>query len=276
MHTIEAYSRIVLDGYGLLAAVRDDPELRHIPMILLTARVSDNNRVEGIVGPVCPFPGLGAQHLHSFLGQTTFFRNRSPQESSWLVQIFTFSLANESDKWNSCLSTGVFRGSPATCLIFRNHRERSSELQRLMDLTPVGIFRIDTSGHLVYCNERFKQLSGLPKDYSIIGESLAEWWALIFSKMLDTYTISRMANIDPESKAAAEEFVRDGLDNSGIDAVHLRFKNGIWVKAQAAPVTIPYSGWVGLVGTLTDMTLTRYENNRSARSRLTLELTKAV
>lgn len=41
--------RIVLDGYGLLAAVRDDPELRHIPIILLTARVSDNNRVEGIV-----------------------------------------------------------------------------------------------------------------------------------------------------------------------------------------------------------------------------------
>jgi len=48
-------SRIVLDGYGLLAAVRDDPELRHIPIILLTARVSDNNRVEGIVGPALSF-----------------------------------------------------------------------------------------------------------------------------------------------------------------------------------------------------------------------------
>jgi CheY-like chemotaxis protein len=48
--------RIVLDGYGLLAAVRDDPELRHIPIILLTARVSDNNRVEGIVGPALSFP----------------------------------------------------------------------------------------------------------------------------------------------------------------------------------------------------------------------------
>jgi PAS domain-containing protein len=44
-----------------------------------------------------------------------------------------------------------------------------------MDLTPVGIFRIDTNGHLVYCNESFKQLSGLPNDYSIIGEGLAEW-----------------------------------------------------------------------------------------------------
>ena len=79
-----------------------------------------------------------------------------------------------------------------------------------------------------------------------------------------------MANIDSESKAAAEAFVKDGLDNSGFDAVHLRFKNGIWVKAQVAPVTIPYSGWVGLVGTLTDMTLTRYEYNQSIFSRLTL------
>ena len=49
-----------------------------------------------------------------------------------------------------------------------------------MDLTPVGIFRIDASGHLVYCNERFKQLSGLPQDYSNIGESLAEWFITYF------------------------------------------------------------------------------------------------
>jgi len=79
----------------------------------------------------------------------------------------------------------------------------------------------------------------------------------ILSKTADTYAASRMENIDPESKDAAETFVKDGLDNSGFEAVHLRFKNGIWVKAQVAPVTIPYSGWVGLVGTLTDMTLTR-------------------
>ena len=85
-----------------------------------------------------------------------------------------------------------------------------------------------------------------------------------------------MANIDPESKEAAEAFVQDGLDNSGFDAVHLRFKNGVWVKAQVAPVTIPYSGWVGLVGTLTDMTLTRYEYNQSVCSRQTLISTKAI
>jgi CheY-like chemotaxis protein len=54
-HRLVLTSRIVLDGYGLLAAVRDDPELRHIPIILLTARVSDNNRVEGIVGPALSF-----------------------------------------------------------------------------------------------------------------------------------------------------------------------------------------------------------------------------
>ena len=85
-----------------------------------------------------------------------------------------------------------------------------------------------------------------------------------------------MANIDPESKAAAETFVQDGLDNSGFDAIHLRFKNGIWVKAEVAPVTIPYSGWVGLVGTLTDMTLTRYEYKQCICSRSTLIFPQAV
>jgi len=70
---------------------------------------------------------------------------------------------------------GLFRESPALSNP-PDHRERSSELCRLMDLTPVGIFRIDINGHLVYCNESFKQLSGLPRDYSIIGEGLAEWY----------------------------------------------------------------------------------------------------
>jgi len=98
----------------------------------------------------------------------------------------------------------------------------------------------------------------------------------IFLIKLDTDATSRMASIDPESKTAAEEFVKDGLDNSGFEGVNLRFKNGIWVKAQVAPVTIPYSGWVGLVGTLTDMTLTRYEYTQVLCSKLTLVHTKAI
>jgi light-regulated signal transduction histidine kinase (bacteriophytochrome) len=37
-----------LDGFGLLRALRSDPELREIPVILLSARAGEESRIEGI------------------------------------------------------------------------------------------------------------------------------------------------------------------------------------------------------------------------------------
>jgi hypothetical protein len=39
-----------------------------------------------------------------------------------------------------------------------------------------------------------------------------------------------MANIDPNSKGGVEKFVKDGLENSGFDAVHILFKSGTWLR----------------------------------------------
>lgn len=168
--------RKVLDGYGLLAAVRDDPELQHIPIILLTARVTDNNRVEGIVGPALSFLLSWGSTLPQLSGADDFLPK--PFSSRELLARANLHLQLGKRKRQMELRFeygGLFRGYPVLSN-FLDHRERSSELCRLMDLTPVGIFRIDTNGHLIYCNESFKQLSGLPRDYSIIGEGMAEWY----------------------------------------------------------------------------------------------------
>jgi hypothetical protein len=192
----------------------------------------------------------------------TSYLNPFLRESYWLVPIFTSSLANESDKWNSDLSTGVCFINHSTSLIAwitgNDHPSCSglwiSPQLAFSELIPAVIWSTATnvsSSYPVYQKTMARaSLNGISH--------------LFFSKSLGTYAISRMAHINPECKAAAEEFVKDGLDNSGFDAVQLHFKNGIWVKAQVAPVTIPYSGWVGLVGTLTDMTLTRYEHEKSS------------
>ena len=37
-----------LDGFGLLAAMREDPALRDLPVILLSARAGEEARVEGL------------------------------------------------------------------------------------------------------------------------------------------------------------------------------------------------------------------------------------
>jgi DNA-binding response OmpR family regulator len=39
----------VLDGFGLVNAIKEDQSLRTTPIILLTARAEDSNRAEGIV-----------------------------------------------------------------------------------------------------------------------------------------------------------------------------------------------------------------------------------
>ena len=38
----------VLDGFGLLGAIRDDPALRDVPVILLSARAGEEARAEGL------------------------------------------------------------------------------------------------------------------------------------------------------------------------------------------------------------------------------------
>ncbi len=38
----------VLDGFGLLTAIRDDPELSHIPVVMLSARSGDEATIEGL------------------------------------------------------------------------------------------------------------------------------------------------------------------------------------------------------------------------------------
>ena len=37
-----------LDGFGLLAAIRNDPELRDLPVIMLSARAGEEARIEGL------------------------------------------------------------------------------------------------------------------------------------------------------------------------------------------------------------------------------------
>ncbi|WP_163278759.1 response regulator, partial [Enterobacter hormaechei] len=37
-----------LDGFGLLAAIRSDPDLRDLPVIMLSARAGEESRIEGL------------------------------------------------------------------------------------------------------------------------------------------------------------------------------------------------------------------------------------
>ncbi len=87
-----------LDGFGLLAALRDDPALRGIPVILLSARAGEEARIEGLAAgaddylikpfsarellaasrPTCASPGSGGRRRMPCGGSTRPWRPRSP------------------------------------------------------------------------------------------------------------------------------------------------------------------------------------------------------
>ncbi|THH05145.1 hypothetical protein EW145_g5011 [Phellinidium pouzarii] len=115
----------ILDGYGLIAHVRERPDTRLTPIILVTAKESEEARVEGLLSGADdymskPFTGkelIARVHLQMQLG-----KRRIELEAKFL--------------------------------------ERTHEIQLLSDLSPVGICRADADRQVLYVNPRWYEISG--------------------------------------------------------------------------------------------------------------------
>ncbi|KAG8722993.1 hypothetical protein FRC09_005177 [Ceratobasidium sp. 395] len=106
--------------------------------------------------------------------------------------------------------------------------ERSSELQTLMNLSPVGIFRTDTLGRLTYTNPKWHQVTG----YDATRDR-DEWMNHIYS----------------ESQADAR----------------IQWVGGTWTQFDITPLLTPEGDCLGALGTITDITnLHRLEETRVA------------
>ncbi|KAG8770174.1 hypothetical protein FRC15_004208, partial [Serendipita sp. 397] len=116
----------ILDGFGLVAAVKADPLLQAIPIILLSARAGDSNRAEGILcgaDDYIPKPFSSRELLARANLQIQLGKRKRDMEYRF--------------------------------------QERTKEVQILTDLSPVGLFRVDNEGNMLQCNDRFRELSGL-------------------------------------------------------------------------------------------------------------------
>ncbi|KAG8829690.1 hypothetical protein FRC17_006185, partial [Serendipita sp. 399] len=116
----------VMDGFGLVNALKEDPLLRSIPIILLTARAADSNRAEGMMSGADDFvskPFSSRELLARANLQVQLGKRRKEMDARFL--------------------------------------ERTKELQILSDLSPAGLFRLDNELNMVLCNDRFLELSGV-------------------------------------------------------------------------------------------------------------------
>ena len=106
-----------LDGFGLLKALRDDPQLRTVPMILLSARAGEEARIEGLAAGaddylVKPFSGkellakIGATLRMADLRQEVAQREAS-LKAMRLAHDELQSLAMEQQELNNCLQQEI-------------------------------------------------------------------------------------------------------------------------------------------------------------------------
>ncbi|KAG8997175.1 hypothetical protein FRB93_000461 [Tulasnella sp. JGI-2019a] len=116
-----------MDGMQFVSAIKDQPDLEHVPIIILTARAGDEARVEGLMSGADdyiskPFKSrelIARAHLHMQIGKRKMQMQRA-------------------------------------------FEARTKELKVLSDLSPVGIFRTDDQGNVTYTNRRWHELTEYP------------------------------------------------------------------------------------------------------------------
>ena len=124
-----------LDGFGLLAALKSSKELRMTPIIMLTARGGDENKVDGLLAGADdylekPFNArelIARAHMQVQLGK----KRRHLEEA---------------------------------------FDERTAELRTLSEFSPVGIFRCAEDGTVTFANSAWYEMSGYPP-----GEPVYNW-----------------------------------------------------------------------------------------------------
>ncbi|MGH7944147.1 MAG: ATP-binding protein [Opitutaceae bacterium] len=132
-----------LDGFGLLKAIRSRPELRTIPVILLSARAGEESRIEGLDAGaddflVKPFSGrelLARVNTHVQMARIRGQAEERERELRTRAEVFASALRESSERLSASLAaagTGTFRWDLRT-----NMLDFDESLDRLLGLTPI-------------------------------------------------------------------------------------------------------------------------------------------
>lgn len=130
--------------------------------------------------------------------------------------------------------------------------ERESELRTLTDLSPVGIYRADDDGRIVYANDRALKIGGNPeKDAPYLGN---DWQKYIHPEDRKRFVSEFLTAVRAQSPFAGE--YRFGSPSGPV----------IWALSQAVPEFDQGENMVGYVGTLTDITERKLAEQARAES----------
>jgi len=126
----------VLDGFGLLAAIRADPQTAHVPVVMLSARSGDEATIEGLEA------GADDYLIKPFAARELLARVRANLELDRVRQ-----LVSEFERTRSLLdhAESLAHVGSWEVDVGRNSVRMSSEMSRIMGLSPREVVTYDTA-----------------------------------------------------------------------------------------------------------------------------------
>ncbi|CAE7221364.1 unnamed protein product [Rhizoctonia solani] len=122
---------------------------------------------------------------------------------------------------------------------------RSHELQVLTDLSPVGIFRAEASGKLMYVNPAWHQITGFP-----LERDRDEW----------------IDHVHPSSKEEMIRIWRACFEREKSSSMRVQWNSGCWTHVAISPLVSPDGVMLGAFGAITDIN----DQHRAEEARIAL------
>ena len=146
----------MLDGFGLLRAIRSDPALASTPVLLVSARAGEESRVEGLQAGaddylVKPFTSKELlARIEAHLTLSTLRREAGEREER---------LRNEAQREREKLHASEAQ-LRETSRLYTELQQRNAMIRRLVDANIVGVLVWGAGGRISDANEEFLRLIG--------------------------------------------------------------------------------------------------------------------
>ncbi|CAE6366411.1 unnamed protein product [Rhizoctonia solani] len=122
---------------------------------------------------------------------------------------------------------------------------RSHELQVLTDLSPVGIFRAEANGKLMYVNPAWHQITGFPSE-----RDRDEW----------------IDHVHPSSREEMIRMWKACFEREKSSSARIQWMSGCWTHMAISPLVSPDNVMLGAFGAITDIN----EQHRAEETRIAL------
>jgi PAS domain S-box-containing protein len=147
-----------LDGFGLMRELRLDPELRTVPIILLSARAGEEARVDGVTA------GADDYLVKPFSARELLAR----VESHVKMARFRREAQAQMERLNQDLYRQIADLEEAHELV----RQRTAQFEALLNQAPIGVYVVDSDLRLRHVNPTARPVFGaIPK---LIGRDFGE------------------------------------------------------------------------------------------------------